>query len=171
MSNQNSEPNSGSVPSAFISSFASSPMSRRTLLMGTMGAAAFAALAACGSGSTSSSTTGAGASSKASGVVTFGSNQSDAVPKQAYADIISAYQAQSNGVTVTTNTVDHNTFQENINNYLQGSPDDVFTWFAGYRMRFFAEQGLAGDISDVWKNVTGMSDGFKAASTGTDGKQ
>ena len=54
---------------------------------------------------------------------------------------------------VKVNTVDHNTFQENINTYLQGSPDDVFTWFAGYRMRFFAAQGLAGDISDVWDKV------------------
>lgn len=171
MSNQNSEPLSGSVPSAFLSSFASSPMSRRTMLMGTMGAAAFAALAACGSGSSSTSTTGATAASKASGNVSFGSNQSDAVPKKAYADIISAYQAQSNGVTVATNTVDHNTFQENINNYLQGSPDDVFTWFAGYRMRFFADQGLAGDISDVWSKISGESDAMKSASTSTDGKQ
>ncbi len=170
MSNQNSEPISSSVPSAFLSSFMSSPMSRRTLLKGTMGAAALAALAACGSGSPSTSTGGATAGSKASGTVTFGSNQSDAVPKAAYAAFVKAYEAKS-GVTIATNTVDHNTFQENINNYLQGSPDDVFTWFAGYRMRFFAEQGLAGDISDVWKNVSGMSDGFKAASTGTDGKQ
>ena len=60
-----------------------------------------------------------------------------------------AFTAKS-GVKTNVNTVDHNTFQENINNYLQGSPDDVFTWFAGYRMRFFAAQGLAGDISDVW---------------------
>ncbi len=51
------------------------------------------------------------------------------------------------------NTVDHKTFQENINNYLQGNPDDVFTWFAGYRMQFFAAQGLAGDISDVWGDI------------------
>ncbi len=36
------------------------------------------------------------------------------------------------------NTVDHNTFQDQINNYLGGTPDDVFTWFSGYRMRFFA---------------------------------
>ena len=36
------------------------------------------------------------------------------------------------------NTIDHNSFQENINNYLQGAPDDTFTWFSGYRMRFFA---------------------------------
>ena len=55
--------------------------------------------------------------------------------------------------TVKVNTVDHNTFQENINTYLQGTPDDVFTWFAGYRMRYFAEKGLVADISDVWANV------------------
>ena len=48
------------------------------------------------------------------------------------------------------NAVDHNTFQENINTYLQGNPDDVFTWFAGFRMNQFAEQGLITDLSDVW---------------------
>ena len=90
-----------------------------------------------------------------SGTLTFGSNQSDAVPKQAYADMRRRASTAPN-VKVTINTVDHNTFQENINTYLQGNPDDVFTWFAGYRMRFFAAQGLAGDISDVWANVTGM---------------
>ena len=47
------------------------------------------------------------------------------------------------GIKVKTNTVDHNTFQEQINSYLQGHPDDVFTWFAGYRMQFFAAKGLA----------------------------
>ncbi len=47
----------------------------------------------------------------------------------------------------------------------------MFTWFAGYRMRFFAEQGLVGDISDVWQGITGMSDALKAQATGSDGKQ
>ena len=82
-----------------------------------------------------------------------------------------AFQKANSGMTVKINTVDHNTFQENINNYLQGKPDDVFTWFAGYRMRFFAAKGLAGDISDVWKDLAGISDAFKKASTGDDGKQ
>ena len=50
-------------------------------------------------------------------------------------------------------------------------PDDVFTWFSGYRMRFFAEKGLTGDISDVWANLPDFSESFKAASTGNDGKQ
>ena len=77
----------------------------------------------------------------------------------------------SSGITAKINTVDHNTFQENINNYLQGKPDDVFMWFAGYRMRFFAAKGLAGDLSDVWGKLSGYSDAFKKASTGDDGKQ
>ena len=70
----------------------------------------------------------------------------------------------------TPNWVDHNSFQDNITSYLQ-QPDDVFTWFAGYRMRFFAEKGLAGDVSDVWANLPDFTEGFKAASTGNDGKQ
>lgn len=38
-------------------------------------------------------------------------------------------------------------------------------------MKFFAAQGLVGDISDVWQNVNGMPDAIKTASTGDDGKQ
>lgn len=171
MSPTNSEPRAGSVPASFLASISSAPISRRSMLMGTMGAGALAALAACSSGSSSSTAGGGSAAGGApSGTVTFGSNQSDEVPKAAYAEIVKAYEAQSNGVTVAVNTVDHNSFQENINNYLQGSPDDVFTWFAGYRMQFFAQQGLAGDISEAWKNISGMTEGMKSAST-SDGKQ
>ena len=47
----------------------------------------------------------------------------------------------------------------------------MFTWFAGYRMRFFAEKGLAGDLSDVWANLPDFTEGFKTAATGNDGKQ
>src|SRR5215216_1827813 len=140
-------------------------LSRRGFLKGTLGAGAAVSLssllAACGGGDDNGG--GGGSASKE---VTFGSNQSDAVPKKAYADMLAA-----SGLTVKVNTVDHENFQENINNYLQGSPDDVFTWFAGYRMRFFASKGLASDVSDVWKDLSGMSDALKKASTGDDGKQ
>ena len=58
-----------------------------------------------------------------------------------------------------------------ITSYLQGTPDDIFTWFAGYRMRYFADQGLLTPIDDVWAKIgSNYSDAFKAASTGNDGK-
>ena len=48
----------------------------------------------------------------------------------------------------------------------------MFTWFAGYRMQFFAAKGLATPIDDVWKALTPqMPPAFKAASTGLDGHQ
>jgi multiple sugar transport system substrate-binding protein len=141
---------------------------RRALLGGAVGLAAAGSLAACGGGS---STTSSSDISSASGSVSFGSNQSDAVPKAAIAKVVEGFQASNSKVKVAVNTVDHNTFQEQINSYLQGSPDDVFTWFSGFRMRFFAAKNLAGDISDIWKSFTGMSDALKTASTGDDGKQ
>jgi multiple sugar transport system substrate-binding protein len=149
-----------------------------------IGAAAAALLAACGdddaeegTGDTAATTpdgTAAATTPAAEGTtapagdlgnITFGSNQSDAKPKAAYAAAIA-----STGLDVTINTVDHNTYQENFNTYIQ-QPDDVMTWFAGYRMRAFATKGVVGDISDVWANLTDMSEGFKNASTGLDGKQ
>jgi multiple sugar transport system substrate-binding protein len=127
-------------------------------------------LAACGGSSSSGNSSGGGGS--ATGQVTFGSNASDDVPKKAFASTFAAYKSSAGGGDVKVNTVDHNTFQEQINNYLQGRPDDVFTWFAGYRMRFFAKKGLVGDVSDVWTKIGGgFSDAIKQASTGDDGKQ
>lgn len=117
-----------------------------------------ALLSACGSGP------GGGKNE-----VSVGSNASDAVPKKAYAAAFDAYRKQS-GKKAKVNTKDHNDFQENINRYLQGRPDDVFMWFAGYRMQYFAEKGLLTDISDVWSSFSGFSDALKAQST-HDGRQ
>ena len=106
----------------------------------------------------------------ASGDVSVGSNYSNALPQQGLAAAVDAFPNKD--VTVSINEVDHNTFQENITTYLQ-NPDDVIPWFAGYRMRFFAAQDLLGDISDVWAAglTDSLTEGFKNASTGDDGKQ
>ncbi|WP_371671293.1 ABC transporter substrate-binding protein [Streptomyces sp. NBC_00289] len=138
--------------------------SRRGLLRGIGGAAVLGAgiplLSACGdSGSASDPKT-----------VSLGSNSSDAVPKKAFAEIYAAFTKQS-GIKVDVNTKDHNTFQEQINSYLQGTPDDVFTWFAGYRMQFFAAKKLATPIDDVWAKIGGnFPDAMKKLSKGEDGK-
>ncbi|MFH8554837.1 carbohydrate ABC transporter substrate-binding protein [Streptomyces kasugaensis] len=134
-------------------------MSRRTLLRGAaLGAGAVALpslLAACDSGPSG---------------VSLGSNASDAVPKKAFAAAFAAYEKKSKK-TVKVNTVNHENFQENINRYLQGTPDDVFMWFAGNRMQYFAQKGLLADISDLWQHFGGFSDALKKQSTGADGKQ
>lgn len=138
--------------------------SRRTLLRGIGGAAVLGAgiplLSACGGSGTASDPK----------TVTLGSKASDAVPKKAFADIYAAYKKKT-GITVDVNTKDSNTFQEQINSYLQGTPDDVFTWFAGYRMQFFAAKGLATPIDDVWKTIGGnFPEAMHKLSKGEDGK-
>jgi multiple sugar transport system substrate-binding protein len=99
------------------------------------------------------------------GTVTFGSNYSDPTDSEAIAAAVG-----TTGLDVSINTVDHNTYQENFNTYIQ-QPDDVVCWFAGYRMRAFANKGVVGDISDVWAGLEGFGEGFKSASSGLDGKQ
>ncbi|MEU9172274.1 extracellular solute-binding protein [Streptomyces sp. NPDC048420] len=146
-----------------LSSSLPSP-SRRGVLKGVGGAALLGAgiplLSACGSSGSSSDPK----------TVSLGSNQSDAVPKKAYGEIYTAFTKQS-GITVKVNTKDHNTFQEQINSYLQGTPDDVFNWFAGYRMQFFASKGLASPIDDVWEKIgDNFPDAMKKLSKGADGK-
>src|SRR3954469_1687810 len=146
-----------------LSSSLPSP-SRRGLLKGVGGAALLGAgiplLSACGSSGSSSDPK----------TVSLGSNASDAVPKKAFAEIYAAFKKQS-GIAVDVNTKDHNTFQEQINSYLQGTPDDVFNWFAGYRMQFFAAKNLASPIDDVWDKIGGnFPDAMKKLSKGADGK-
>jgi multiple sugar transport system substrate-binding protein len=177
----------------------SSDLTRRRLLAGAGLAGVGAVLAACGSSTKSATpattaagaaTTAAGAAStaapattakaaeattaapamagKAKGDVTFGSNYSNDKPKAALQAMVDGFGNKD--VKVKVNTTDHNTFQDNISQYLQ-QPDDVISWFAGYRMQTVAAKGLIGDISDVWAKADGLSDAFKKASTAADGKQ
>jgi len=143
-------------------------LSRRDVLKMFGVSAGMAGLAACGEDSGGGGGGGGGSGSKE---VTVGSNASDTLPKQAYEQVFANFQKAS-GITPKVNTVDHNTYQEQINNYLQGRPDDVWMWFAGYRMQFFAQRGLAGPVTDVWQKIGGnFTEALKQASTGLDGQQ
>jgi multiple sugar transport system substrate-binding protein len=146
-------------------------MGRRTVLKSIAGLAtagvAGGLLSACSSDdsdSSSSSTTGS-----ATAPITFGSNYSDAATKSAFAALTDQATAKTS-VKVTVNTTDHNTFQNNISNYLQGTPDSLATWFAGYRLQFFASQGLLSNVDDVWNTIgANFSDAVKNLSKGLDG--
>src|SRR5213592_582052 len=142
-------------------------LSRRDLLKiaGYGSLAAF--IAACGGSSPTTTTTTITAKG---GKMSLGSYLSDSVPKKGLQDVVDAFTSANGGTKVKVNTVDHGTFQNQINSYLQGTPEDVFTWFSGHRMRFFADKGLAAPIDDVWNEVKGnFTEGFANSVKGNDG--
>jgi multiple sugar transport system substrate-binding protein len=132
-------------------------MSRRDLLkyagaVGGAGLVASSGLTACGS-------------SAAPGTITFESNQSDAVPKKALADLVTKYMSQSSN-KINISTIDHNTFQNNLANYLNAkTPPDMLTWFAGNRVRFFAGKGLLAEVTDAFDAVPGYTPVLKSLSS------
>ena len=137
-------------------------VSRRTLIKG----AALGGIGIAG-GATILSSCG----SKAKGPMSFGARTVDESPTKQLKGLVAAYEKKS-GNKVTYNATESNAFQNNLSQYLQGTPDDAFQWMAGFRMQFFAEQGLLEDISDVWKEIGDQYDNsYKIASTGLDGKQ
>ncbi len=142
-------------------------LSRRDMLKiaGYGSLAAF--IAACGG-----TTTSAGSSSitATGGTMSLGSYNTDPGSKAGTQAIVDAFSAANGGTKVKLNTVDHGTFQNQISSYLQGTPEDAFTWFSGHRMRFFAAKGLATPIDDVWDAVKGnFTAGFAASVKGDDG--
>jgi multiple sugar transport system substrate-binding protein len=174
------------TPGSPLADMGSRTVSRRAVLKGMAGVAGVAAvpalLAACSSAATpspsaasqapaSQAPASAPAGSAATGTLHVGSNHSDPGEAKGMADINTAFQTANPGVTVKLNTVDHGTFQDQITSYLGGTPDTAFTWFSGFRMKFFADQGLATAIDDVWATVSSnFTQGFATSVVGNDKK-
>jgi len=103
--------------------------------------------------------------------VRVGSNQGGHPSEAAFQAMIDHCTAAT-GVRTVVSYWSSNPFQESIETYLEGSPDDVFTWFAGERMQALVADGLVADVSDVWATVGGRySTSLRVASTGPDGRQ
>ncbi len=177
------------TPGSPLADMGSRTVSRRAVLKGMAGVAGIAAvpalLAACSTAATPSpaasaappasqapaSAAASAAGSAATGSLTLGSYHTDTQGEKDGMTAVNTAFTAATGITIKYNLVDHTTFQNQITTYLGGTPDDAFTWFSGYRMRFFAAQGLATPIDDVWAAVdSNFTAGFKAASTGDDGK-
>lgn len=106
------------------------------------------------------------------GTLVINSNQSDPAPKQAWTDIVAAFQAENPDITVKFNEYDHEGYKSAIRNWLVTSPPDIVFWFAGNRMKYFVDRGLFEDVSDVWESE-GLSDSMSStkASLTIDDKQ
>ncbi|GAA4564207.1 ABC transporter substrate-binding protein [Planotetraspora kaengkrachanensis] len=147
--------------------FLESRLDRRTLLRGIGGgAAALAAaplLAACSGGPAPTD--------PAARATSLGSGLSDPVPRSAIQAMVDAFTGKS-GATVKTNVMPRAQLVDNISSYLQSNPEDVITWFAGYKMRYYAAKGLLAPVDDVWAQIGGnFSEGLTKASEGEDGKK
>jgi multiple sugar transport system substrate-binding protein len=165
------------------------PVSRRTVLKGMAGAAGLvsvpAIIAACSTTGSSAAPSAASAApagsapaggsaapgaSTAVGQVSIGSYHTDPGEPEGQKAVDAAF-TQATGIAVKENIVDHSTFQNQISNYLGGAPDTAYTWFSGFRMKFFAEKGLSVPIDDLWAKVKdNFAEGFQQAVVGNDSK-
>ena len=100
------------------------------------------------------------------------SNQSGESSKAAFDAYVDAFRAAHPEVTVVVNEFEHEAYKTAIRNFLTAEAPDVAIWFAGNRMKFFVDQNLFQDVSDVWADA-GLNDSMastKGALT-VDGKQ
>jgi multiple sugar transport system substrate-binding protein len=80
------------------------------------------------------------------------SNLSDPVPKAAFEEMVDLFRAEYPDINVTLNGFDHEAYKTAIRNFLASEPPDIALWFAGNRMKFFVDEGLFEDVSDVWED-------------------
>ena len=100
------------------------------------------------------------------------SNLSDPAPKADLAKVVDLFRAEYPDLEVQLNTFDHEAYKTAIRNFLVTEAPDVCLWFAGNRMKFFVDQNLFMDVSDLWEQeglYDSMASSVKAMTV--DGKQ
>ncbi|MGA0225811.1 MAG: ABC transporter substrate-binding protein [bacterium] len=86
--------------------------------------------------------------------------------------IIPTFEKENPDIKVEMTIYDLEAYKTQIRNFLPAEPPDVVNWFSGNRMKFFVNQGLFEDVSDVWDQNNLHNELAAARSTMTvDGKQ
>jgi multiple sugar transport system substrate-binding protein len=85
------------------------------------------------------------------GTLIVNSNQSGAEASAALKQYIADFEAAHPDVKVVLNEFESESYKVAIRNFLTSETPDVATWFAGNRMKFFVDQDLFMDVSDVWE--------------------
>ena len=106
------------------------------------------------------------------GTLVINSNQSGESGKASFDAYVDAFRAAHPEVTVVVNEFEHEAYKTAIRNFLTAEAPDVAIWFAGNRMKFFVDQNLFQDVSDVWADA-GLNDSMASTkgSLTVDGKQ
>lgn len=143
-----------------------SPVTRRSLLLGTAGAGALWLSGCVGSG-TPGGDQGGGSSKE----LILQNSIEDPAPKQALEDLVAGMK----GYEVTMNSVATEQFRAQLSTYLTSSdPPDVLTWYAGSVANSYADEGLLLDVSSLWEGdgpCASFSGGLRSLSTSSDGQQ
>src|SRR5690606_11319884 len=83
------------------------------------------------------------------GLIRYASNASDEGARELDEARVAAFEAANPDQPVEHSVTDHEAFKQAIRAFLVADPaPDVLTWFAGNRMTFFVDRGLAADISE-----------------------
>jgi len=85
------------------------------------------------------------------GTLIVNSNQSGAESSAALKQYIADFEAANPDVKVVLNEFESESYKVAIRNFLTSETPDVALWFAGNRMKFFVDQDLFRDVSDVWE--------------------
>lgn len=113
-------------------------------------------------------------SAQEASVVNLASNAGDPEPRRRLEGQIENFNSSQTDYTVEVNTTAHEDFKQAIRTYLASDePPDVLTWFAGNRMRFFANNGLLMPLDDLYTENgwdTTLPEGIRTVSQGEDGK-
>ncbi len=64
--------------------------------------------------------------------------------------IIPMFEKENPDIKVEMTIYNHEDYKTAIRNFLPADPPDVVNWFSGHRMKYFVDQGLFEDVSDVW---------------------
>ena len=91
------------------------------------------------------------------GTLVINSNQSGESSMAGFNSYVEAFKAAHPEVTVVVNEFEHEAYKTAIRNFLTAESPDVAIWFAGNRMKFFVDQNLFMDVSDVWDDA-GLND-------------
>ena len=95
-------------------------------------------------------------------VLVINSNASDPAPKAVVDEVVQLFEEEYPEIDVQLNVFDHEAYKTVIRNFLVSEAPDVCLWFAGNRMKFFVDQGLLADVSDVWEQE-GLKDSMSSS--------
>jgi len=85
-------------------------------------------------------------------MIRYASYASDEGAREADEQLVELFRAANPDSNLEHSITDHEAFKQAIRTYLVADPSpDVLTWFAGNRMAFFVDRGLAGDLSSLYE--------------------